>query len=51
MIFYCKKCISCGGLIMLAVYFCHSYKTQVEYNYSLIKVDWLAAWIALREIY
>jgi hypothetical protein len=31
------------GLIMLAAYFCHSCKSQVEYNCSLIKVDLLAA--------
>jgi hypothetical protein len=35
------------GLIMLAA-FCHSCLSQVEYNCLLIKVDWLAACIALR---
>jgi hypothetical protein len=37
---------------MLAAYFCHSRKSQVEYNYKilLIKVDWLAACIALKEV-
>jgi hypothetical protein len=29
----------CVGLIMLAAYFCHSCKSQVEYNCALIKVD------------
>jgi hypothetical protein len=33
---------------MLAAYFCHSRLSQVEYNCALIKVDWLAAGIALR---
>jgi hypothetical protein len=33
---------------MLAAYFCHSRKSQVEYNSALLKVDWLAACIALR---
>jgi hypothetical protein len=36
---------------MLAAYFCHSRKSQVEYNFALIKVDnWLAALIALRVV-
>jgi hypothetical protein len=39
-----------GGLIMLAAYFCHSPLSQVEYNSALIKVDWLAACIALRVV-
>jgi hypothetical protein len=34
-------------LIMLAAYFCISCKSQVEYNCSLIKVDWLDACIVL----
>jgi hypothetical protein len=36
------------GLIMLDAYFCHSCLLQVEYDCLLIKVDWLAACIALR---
>jgi hypothetical protein len=36
------------GLIVLAAYFYHSRQSQVEYNCALIKVDWLAACIALR---
>jgi hypothetical protein len=28
---------------MLAAYFCHSCYSQVEYNNTLIKVDWLDA--------
>jgi hypothetical protein len=36
---------------MLAAYFCHSCQSQVEYNCSLKKVDWLAACIALRVLY
>jgi hypothetical protein len=48
MILYCKKCISRGmqvyfGLIMLAAYFCHVCKSQVEYDCASIKEDWLAA--------
>jgi hypothetical protein len=35
------------GLIMFAAYFCNSSSSQVEYNSSLIDVDWLAACIAL----
>jgi hypothetical protein len=35
---------------MLSVYFCHSRQSQVEYNCALIKVDWLAACIALRMV-
>jgi hypothetical protein len=35
---------------MLAAYFCHSCKSQVEYNCSLIKVDWLDAGIAPRVV-
>jgi hypothetical protein len=35
---------------MLAANFCHSIKPQVDYNCSLIKVDWLAACIALRVV-
>jgi hypothetical protein len=35
---------------ILAAYFCHSRQSQVEYNCSLIKVDWLAACIALRVV-
>jgi hypothetical protein len=35
---------------MLAAYFCHSRNSQEEYNCSLIKVDWLAACIALRMV-
>ncbi len=35
---------------MLAVYFGHFRKSQEEYNCSLIKVDWLAACIALRMV-
>ncbi len=38
----------CVGLIILAVYFCHSCLTQIDNNFSLIKVDWLAACIALQ---
>ncbi len=38
------------GLIMLAANFCHSIKPQVDYYCSLIKVDWLAACIALRVV-
>jgi hypothetical protein len=38
------------GLIMLAAYFCHSPLSQVEYNSALIKVDWLAACVALRVV-
>jgi hypothetical protein len=34
---------------MLAAYFCHSRQPQVEYNCALIKVDWLAACIALKK--
>jgi hypothetical protein len=40
----------CFGLIIVAVNFCRSYLTQMEYNCSLIKVDWLDACIALREV-
>jgi hypothetical protein len=32
------------------VYFCHSCQSQVEYNCSFIKVDWLAACIELRVV-
>jgi hypothetical protein len=35
---------------MLDDYFCHSRKSQEEYNCSLKKVDWLAACIALRMV-
>jgi hypothetical protein len=38
------------GLVMVAAYFCHSRKSQVAYDCSLIKVDWLAACIALRVV-
>jgi hypothetical protein len=38
------------GLIMLTAYFWHSSLSEVEYNCSLIKVDWLAACIALRVV-
>jgi hypothetical protein len=40
----------CVGLIMLAAYFCHSCCSQVEYNCSLIKVDWIDACIVLRVV-
>jgi hypothetical protein len=40
----------CIGLIVLTAYFCHSCKSEAEYNCSLTKVDWLAACIALREV-
>jgi hypothetical protein len=41
----------CIVLILLSVYFCHYRESQVEYNiYALIKVDWLAACIALRVV-
>jgi hypothetical protein len=34
--------------LALAAYFCHSSLSQVEHNFSLIKVNWFAAfWIAL----
>jgi hypothetical protein len=36
------------GFTMLAAYFCHFHYSQVEYICALIKVDWLAACIALR---
>ncbi len=39
-----------AGLIMLAAYFFHSCKSQVEFNCSLMKVDLLAACIALRVV-
>jgi hypothetical protein len=32
------------GQITLAFYFCHSCQSQVEYNCSLAKSDWLATW-------
>jgi hypothetical protein len=35
---------------MLAACFCHSRESQVEYNFALIKVDWLAALIAVRVV-
>jgi hypothetical protein len=35
---------------MLTAYFWHSSLSEVEYNCSLIKVDWLAACIALRVV-
>jgi hypothetical protein len=38
------------GLIMLSAYFWHSRSSQVEYNCSLIKEDWLDACIALRVV-
>jgi hypothetical protein len=31
-------------LIMLAAYFCRSCQSQVEYNCSFAKSDWLATW-------
>jgi hypothetical protein len=40
----------CVGLIMLAAYFCHSRLPQVKYNCAFIKVNWLAACIALRVV-
>jgi hypothetical protein len=40
----------CVGLIMLAAYFCRSCISQVKYNCSLIKVDWIDACIALRVV-
>ncbi len=49
-----EKCALKGlahvGFIMIAAYFCHSSKLQVEYNRSLIKVEWLAACITLRVV-
>jgi hypothetical protein len=38
------------GLTMLAVYFFYFHCSQVEYICALVKVDWLAACIAVREI-
>jgi hypothetical protein len=38
------------GLKMLAAYFCHYRSSQVEYNCSLIKVDWFTACTALRVV-
>jgi hypothetical protein len=35
---------------MFAAYFCHSCQLQVEYNCTLVKVDWLAAFITLRVV-
>jgi hypothetical protein len=37
-------------LLMLAAYFCHSRSSEVEYNCLLMKLDWLAACIALRVV-
>jgi hypothetical protein len=45
-----SKGAACVGFIMLAAYFCPSRLSQVEYNCALIKVDWLAACIALRVV-
>jgi hypothetical protein len=38
----------CVGSVILAAYFCHPCLSQLEYNWSLIKVGWLDACIALR---
>jgi hypothetical protein len=35
---------------LLTAYFCGSRKSQVKYNCAHIKVDWLAACIALRVV-
>ncbi len=49
-VYFSKLMLGYVGLIMLAAYFCHSFYSQVEYNCVLIKVDWLAACIALRVV-
>ncbi len=38
------------GLIILAAYFCQSCLSHLEYNCSLIAVDWLDACTALRVV-
>ncbi len=35
---------------MLAAYFCNSRLSQVDFNFSLMKEDWVAACIALRVV-
>jgi hypothetical protein len=41
---------ACVSLIILFAYFCHSCKSQVECNYAMILVDWLAAFMELRVV-
>ncbi len=38
----------CVGLKMFAAYFCHPCQSNVDYDWSFIKMDWPDACIALR---